>query len=113
MRGVAMAVSGCVLGLSSGSGCGPQSRPDSYQYPPYARSIQLYNCTHDDPPSGRAFEIWGRVDEQGYGYGNWILTGQLDPVLGEWTDCYDTAHEQASITIDLLRPAGKWEIWAI
>jgi hypothetical protein len=89
--------------------CGPGAGPK----PGYASKIKLYNCTHvsgpSEPPSGRAFNVYTRVDG-----GAWVLQGGLNPQPGDWSDCHDAAHEAGSmLTWGILDPAGKWEIRAI
>jgi len=113
MSDVAKTLSCCALLLvTMGAGCkqggGGLGEPGVNN----ARKVQLYNCTHvntaTEPPSGRSFNIFTRVDS-----GTWVARGGLNPQLGPWTDCHDAAHEAASMTLDILDPAGKWEIRAI
>lgn len=116
MSEIAKTLSCCALLLALGSGCdgGGRSKPGM------ASKVQLFNCTHVNgptgPPSGRAFNIYTRVD----GGPGWVGRGGLNPQPGDWTDCHDAAHEAASLTLNLvaltLEPgnsSGKWEIRAI
>ncbi|QSQ26540.1 hypothetical protein JY651_17100 [Pyxidicoccus parkwayensis] len=93
-------------------GCFPRGTGPGGGNPGNARFVHMFNCTHvngpTSPPSGRAFNVWTRVDG-----GDWIARGGLNPQPGDWTDCHDAAHEASSLKLDLADAPGKWEIWAI
>jgi hypothetical protein len=97
------------LALGSGSACnGPPLIPGTPGGVPQAKTVQFFNCNHDNAGTGlpaQAYNVYSRVDN-----GAWVGRGGLNPQPGDWTDCHDAPHQGSSLTLDLFTTQqGKWE----